>query len=257
MAFFVNQDLIIPPSTPTLRTMNPPGFNPRRYPELLPLLLDGTDSAEKRSLADDVHDRLLLKIIRGELPGGTELKSTQLARELNVSRTPVIQALGRLTTSGVVRQALNLRATVREGAENWLVDIHRMRRLLEPEATRSCVGRVPTAVLEDLAMLQEDARPARGKEWQTHARWLDHALHLVIAEYCGNLSIRETLRRCWSYKRLSYEAGNDSEAHLKRGYLQHAAILDALAAGSEDAAATLMAEHLDASAPSRPGQRIV
>ena len=106
-------------------------------------------------------------------------------------------------------------------------------------------------------MLQEDARPARGKEWQTHARWLDHALHLVIAEYCGNLSIRETLRRCWSYKRLSYEAGNDSEAHLKRGYLQHAAILDALAAGSEDAAATLMAEHLDASAPSRPGQRIV
>ena len=234
-----------------------PGFNPKRYPELLELLLSADTEASRRSLADEAHDQILLKIIRGELPGGTELKSTQLAKDLNVSRTPVIQALGRLTSSGIVQQILNLRAVVKPGAENWLVDIHRMRQLLEPEAARSCTGQIPEAVLEDLRMLCDDAKPVRNRPWQSFARWFDQALHLVIAEYCGNLSIREALRRCWGYKRLSYEAGNDSDAHLKRGYLQHTAILDALVSGDADEAAKLMEEHLSTNAPQRPDQRIV
>jgi len=237
--------------------MSLPAFNLRRYPELCLILGEDIVDPERRSLADEAHDRILLRIIRGELTAGTELKSTRLAEDLGMSRTPVIQALARLTADGIVSQTLNQRASVRPGAENWLVDLHRTRQLIEPEAARACVDRVPEAVLADLRLLADDAKPGKRPDWQSAARWLDLALHLVVAEYCGNLSMREIIRRCWSYKRLSYEAGTDTDSHRREGWKQHGALLDAIAAGKADDAAARMSEHLHAAAKRTGGGRIV
>lgn len=219
-------------------------FNPRRYPALCAILGEEIVDPERRSLADEAHDRILLKIIRGELTAGMELKTTKLSDLLGMSRTPVMQALSRLTADGIVSQALNQRATVRPGAENWLVDLHEVRQLLEPEAAAACLGRIPTEVLADLELLVQDAKPGKSESWQEAARWLDQALHLVIAEFGGNLAMRAIIRRCWSYKRLSYEAGNDSERHLREGWKQHAAIVGAIREGVPGQVAALMEEHL-------------
>jgi len=232
-------------------------FHPRRYPELCVILGEEIIDPERRSLADEAHDRILLRIIRGDLAAGTELKSTKLAEELGMSRTPVIQALSRLIADGIVSQSLNQRAAVRPGAENWLVDVHRTRQLLEPEAARECVGRVPVAALGDLQTLAVDAKPGQSADWQTAARWLDQALHLVIAEFCGNLAMREIIRRCWSYKCLSYEAGNDTDRHLREGWKQHVALIEAIVAGDAGGAAVLMEEHLKSAARAGSGGRIV
>lgn len=232
-------------------------FQPRRYPELCEILGEEVVEAERRPLAEEAHDRILLQIIRGELAAGAELKSTRLAELLGMSRTPVIQALARLATDGIVSQTMNQRAVVRAGAENWLVDLHRTRQLLEPEAARTCAGRIPAGVLADLRTLCDDAKPGKRPDWQVAARWLDLALHLTIAEYCGNLSIREIIRRCWSYKRISYEAGNDSDAHLREGWKQHQRILEALAAGDGDGAAAIMETHLAAAVSGKASPRIV
>ncbi len=231
-------------------------FQVKRYPELLGIVPVGGGGG--RSLAEEVYDRILLRIIRRELPGGTELKSTVLAKELAVSRTPVNVALARLAADGIVKQAANLRATVSPGAENWLVDIHGMRMLVEPEAVRASAGRIPEAILGDMDLLMRDARPtSRGGNWREAARYFDYALHLVIAEYCGNLSMRETIRRCWSYKRISYEAGDDSDRALRAGYREHVAFLEALGAGKGEKAAKLVSEHLRSAGRLKAGQRIV
>jgi DNA-binding GntR family transcriptional regulator len=219
-------------------------FNPRRYPELCAILGEEIVDPERRSLADEAHDRILLKIVRGELTAGTELKTTKLSEMLGMSSTPVMQALSRLTADGIVNQSLNQRATVRPGSENWLVDLHQVRQLLEPEAAGACVGRIPAEVLADLELLARDATPGKSPHWQTAARWLDQALHLVIAEFGGNLAMRAILRRCWSYKRLSYEAGNDSDRQLREGWKQHAALIEALPGGNPARVSALMEEHL-------------
>ncbi len=232
-------------------------FNPRRYPELCLLFGEEIVDPGRRSLADEAHDRILLRIVRGEIAAGAELKSTKLAEEMGMSRTPVIQALARLAADGIVEQSLNQRATVRAGAENWLVDLHRVRQLLEPDAARACAGQVPPGVFADLQTLVEDASPGRLADWQVAARWLDQALHLVVAEYAGNLAVREILRRCWSYKRLSYEAGNDSDRHLREGWGQHRALVAAIGAGDGARARSLMEEHLRLAAAATESSRIV
>jgi DNA-binding GntR family transcriptional regulator len=88
--------------------------------------------AADSSRVDDVYERILLDIVRGDLQGGAELKSTQIARRLGLSRTPVVQALQRLAADGIVTLELNKRAVVRPGAENWLVELHELRAIERP-----------------------------------------------------------------------------------------------------------------------------
>lgn len=224
---------------------------------------------ENLSLVDEVYQKLLLRIIRCELPGGTELKSTQLAREIGVSRTPVVQALARLQADGIVIQQKNHRAVVREGAENWLVEIHELRLLLEPSAAGMAAGRISAAEIQRLQELAagvkacqqeyEDGDQSVGQvqKWGAASRNFDYALHLSIADHCGNLPICEAIHKCWSYKRVSYSAAGETPEIMTRGLYDHLVLLDSLKQQDAETAAAAMTMHLRNASRMRPDRLIV
>jgi DNA-binding GntR family transcriptional regulator len=209
------------------------------------------------SRVDEAYHKILSAIVRGERPGGSELKSTQLARELGVSRTPVVLALQRLAADGIVEQVLNKRAVVRQGAENWLLELHELRELLEPEAAKLAAGKLTPDQIERLQQMATAATPGSHENWRDAAREFDFALHLAIAQRCGNLVLEQTIRKCWSYKRLSYEAGQDTPESLAAGHAEHLQVLEALKSGDEESAKAAMRLHLLSAAKLRPATRIV
>ncbi|MBL9092818.1 MAG: GntR family transcriptional regulator [Planctomycetaceae bacterium] len=210
----------------------------------------------EQTLVDGVYEQILLRIIRGELSSGQELKSTILAQELGVSRTPVVQALQRLAADGIVTLELNKRAVVRPGAENWLVEIHQLRELLEPPAAALAAARIPDEELAKLRSLAESAADKRSPQWKDAVRRFDFALHLAIADNTGNVALREAIRKCWSYKRLSYSAVEDPE-NLMKAYDEHLAIVRALESRDSQTASAAMLFHLRSAAIMRPERRIV
>ncbi|MGY8654545.1 MAG: GntR family transcriptional regulator [Verrucomicrobiia bacterium] len=214
-----------------------------------------TESAT--SMVDDVYNAILLRIVRGELPSGSLLKSTTLAAQLGVSRTPVVQALARLTADGIIAQERNRRARVRRGAENWLVELHEMRILLEPHAAAMAATQITDEALSDLEALVDAARPNDGTTWIEAAKALDYGLHQIIADNCGSLPIRQTIKKCWSYKSLSYDFGGDSPEGLKQGYQDHLAITESLKARDPQAASAAMLLHLHNAKRLRVANRIV
>lgn len=229
-------------------------FSLSRYPHLFVVLEGETDA---RTLTDKVYDGILVRIIRGEFPGGMELKSTHLAALLDTSRTPVIHALARLLTDGIISQQTHHRAIVRPGAENWLIDVHELRCELEPGAAQAAAGRVEEDILDDMFRLALDIQSMTGKAWREALRHFDYALHLVVAESCGNLAIRETIRKCWIYKRLAYEYVDEPEKFLRQGHDEHVEILDHLHRGNGAKAASAMRNHLKAAGMHRGHTRIV
>jgi DNA-binding GntR family transcriptional regulator len=231
-----------------------PAWDPQRYPSLAGFLQGETSAT---TLAEIVYDRILLRIIRGELTSGTELKSTQVAAQMQVSRTPVVQALARLLSDGIVTQQTHHRAVVRPGAEDWLVDIHGLRQQIEPPAAQAAAGNISRAVLDDLQRLAQDAPAASQDQWRTAARYFDYALHLSVAEFCGNLAVRESIRKCWMYKRVSYDAVADTNEAIGRGFEEHLKILKHLESGHGTAARRAMKDHLEEAARDRVHQRIV
>ncbi|MFK7779006.1 MAG: GntR family transcriptional regulator [Gimesia sp.] len=221
------------------------------------------------SLVDEVYQKLLLHIIRSDLPGGTELKSTQLAREIGVSRTPVVQALARLQADGIVIQQKNHRAVVREGAENWLVEIHELRLLLEPSAAATAAQRIPESVVAHLQSMAAEVKACQlqyenGDQssehlqtWGSASRSFDYALHLAIAEHCGNLPISEAIHKCWSYKRVSYSAAEETPEIMTRGLYDHMILLDSLKDRDSETASVAMIMHLRNASRMRPDRLIV
>lgn len=209
------------------------------------------------SRVDGVYRQILARIIRGELPGGSELKSTRLAAELGVSRTPVVQALARLLADGIITQRMNMRAIVRPGAENWLVEIHELRLLLEPAAAARAATTMPIDVVESLVAEGEAVAPESDAEWTTRARDLDFTVHRSIADHANNQPLRGAILKCWEYKTLSYELEPERREVLLRGYQEHLSIIAALKARDAATASTAMELHLRQAGTHRADRRIV
>ena len=209
------------------------------------------------SRVDAVYDQILLQILRGQIPGGTAIKSTQIAQQLGLSRTPVVQALQRLAADGIVTLEMNKRAVVRPGAENWLVELHELRELLEPAAAARAAGRLTADELADLNQLAEEAKPHGSAKWPAASQRFDFALHLAIADHAGNFALRQTLHKIWRFKRLSYLAAPEPPATLERAYGEHLALLAALRAGDAETARAAMLFHLRSAGAQRSAGNIV
>lgn len=211
----------------------------------------------QQSRVDDVYREILARIVRGELPGGSELKSTQLANALGVSRTPVVQALSRLIADGIVTQRMNMRAMVRPGAENWLVEIHELRLLLEPAAASRAAQHMPAEVIQKLQRQADAVDPQNNDDWPRLAQEFDFAIHLAIADHSENQPLRRAINKCWQFKQLSYELGPDRTESILRGFREHRIILAAIAARDSATASAAMELHLRLASSYRPEGRVV
>jgi DNA-binding GntR family transcriptional regulator len=209
------------------------------------------------SRVSEVYDRILLQIVRREIHSGTALKSTQIARDLGISRTPVVQALQRLAADGIVTLQMNKRAVVRPGAEYWLVEIHELRELLEPAAAARAAERISANDIARLEELAKRARPHSHSDWQAAAQEFDFALHLTVAERSGNFALGETLRKIWRFKRVSYLAAPEPAETLEKGYAEHLALLAALSQRDAETARAAMLFHLRSASALRGGRNIV
>ncbi len=236
-----------------LAAKNP--FHTRRYPVIQRIVATEIDA--KQSLADMVGERILVRILREELRAGARLKSTELADQLNVSRTPVAKALAKLAADGILTQPNNHQAVVSPGASEWLVQTHALRQVLEPEAASLAAGNISSEVLDDLWALSRDAKPTRKYDWTEAAKFFDFTLHLSIAEFCGNLPMKISIRKCWTYKRLSYELSKGCQQELKPEYEQHLKILAALAEGDKTRARNEMTNHLVRASQFRFSEHII
>lgn len=214
-------------------------------------------SPVESSRVNAVYEQILLEVVRGELRGGTELKSAQVARRLGLSRTPVVQALQRLAADGIVTLELNKRAVVRPGAENWLVELHELRELLEPAAAARAAERITAEDLAHLDQLAAEARPQSRPKWEAAAQQFDFALHLTVADRSGNFALAETLRKIWTFKRISYLAAPEPAETLEKGYAEHLSLLAALHARDAETARAAMLFHLRSAASLRRAQNIV
>jgi DNA-binding GntR family transcriptional regulator len=209
------------------------------------------------SRVEAVYEQILLQIVNGTLTGGGEIKSTQLARQLGLSRTPVVQALQRLAADGLVNLEVNKRAVVRPGAENWLVELHELREWLEPPAAARAALNVTGTDLERLRRCADEALPHSHQGWMQSAQQLDFALHLTIADRAGNFALRETIRKIWAFKRISYLAAPERPETLERGYGEHLALLEALEKRDGETARAAMLFHLRSAGTLRQSRTIV
>ena len=217
-----------------------------------------TASEQSGSSVDLAYDELLRRIVSGELHEGEPIKGALIAKEMGLSRTPVVQAISLLTSEGVLKQEMNRRAIVAAGADRWFVNLHEVRILLEPTAAQQAAGKLDGETINTLNELvsQFESVTAWGDRREAAYR-LDFALHTAIAVHSGNLMIRSIVDKCMSFKRFAYRIPNDIPERLDRSHREHIEILQAVANGNAETAYAAMLFHLRSTFRDLPNTRVV
>src|SRR3990172_11949160 len=139
-----------------------------------------------RSTAVDlVRETLRRAILNGELAGGTHLGLSDVAAALDVSTTPVREALRELATMGLVEFDAYRGGTVHVLSREDMEEIVRLRQVLEPIAIREAIkGMTPElfARAESIANQMPDE--------PDYASWVDLNLSFHFAVYAASRSQR-------------------------------------------------------------------
>lgn len=193
------------------------------------------------STAQRVADVLRRRIADGELAPGVRLSEEQLVKVLGVSRNTLREAFRLLTHEGLLVYRLNRGVFVPELDEDDLVDLYRLRRVVECEVVRSLEG-VDAARLRPLyADLAEGEAAARRGDWAAVGTANMH-FHRHLTGLAGSRRIDELTERLLAELRLAFHAA-ESPRQLHEPYLaRNRALLDLLARGELGRAA----EELDA-----------
>lgn len=153
--------------------------------------------APAKSLSQMAYDLLLDRLLRREIPSGSVLLERRLAESLDISRTPVREALNRLESEGFVIRKPGRVLVVKEFSTRELIETLHVRQVLEMECVGLATGRVADAELDAVedAINGLLAGPAPGAD----ADWeIDCRFHAMIAHAGGNAVLAgmiEDLRR--------------------------------------------------------------
>src|SRR6476661_9634012 len=104
-------------------------------------------------LSAQVKDRMLRWIIEGELPPGSRVIETRVARQLGTSQAPVREALRDLATLGLVEMHPFRGARVRQPAADELIEAMEVRGELEAICARQAAWVVDDATLCEMRAL--------------------------------------------------------------------------------------------------------
>lgn len=141
-------------------------------------------SIARERVASQVQRHLRNRILVGEYPSGTRLIETELAESLQVSRTPVREALVCLQEKDLVR-ALKTGGYVVCDVRAELFDILDLRVALETYAVRKAIGRITDQDIETLEALCDEMDKADPAQTEVRAE-LNRKFHEALVGAAGN-----------------------------------------------------------------------
>jgi len=183
-------------------------------------------------------------ILAGTLGPGQQLRERRLAEELQVSRTPIREALFTLHGEGLVDLAPHQAARVRAVTPSDIAQIYALRKLLEAQSARAAAETGDRAKIDAVASaLAAQRRLGTGGSPQDQAE-ADFAFHDAIAVASGSQLLLTVERQVLAVTITHRSRYKYSAQQIKRVWRLHEGILEAIESGDGDRAEALMASHI-------------
>lgn len=202
-------------------------------------------TGDATSLADAVYDAIHHNIVTGRYRPNQRLVETDIAAELNASRTPVRTALFRLEKDGLAvknRQGLQ----VREFSLGEIREIYHVRAALEGYAAALAAKSARAADLDRIAeSLRRHAELATGSALDRGSVVAANAeFHAAVLEASGNTRLVALAAANNSYFFNHELAAVTSEATIRLALREHAEIFQVLRQGNAERAEQMVRDHV-------------
>ncbi|MDO5406767.1 MAG: GntR family transcriptional regulator [Eubacteriales bacterium] len=193
-------------------------------------------------LKEKAYQYILEQIMQGELPYNKPLVESDYCMELNMSRTPIREALKKLEAEGLVYSIAERGVFVKEITVTDIDEICQLRKLFELEALKFAIQRVTAEEIQECRKLLLELNKNSSTVLYFKA---DRSFHRIIMKYCPNRRLQVF------YKNIQNQIERFQRvlATRKDNYIyaqqQHLELLDALETREYDVAAAALEKHLN------------
>lgn len=184
------------------------------------------------------------RIATGKLLPGHPLDETELAKEFNVSRTPIREALIQLASMGLVEVRPRRMAVVADVPAQRLVEMFEVMSEIEAMSARLAARRMSAEEHAQLLAAHHSCREACEANDADEYFYRNEAFHDCIYVGSHNAFLieqaRSLHRRLRPYRRLQLRVRN----RVANSYAEHEEVVKALIAGEGERAAELLRNHI-------------
>ena len=192
--------------------------------------------------ADFVYDELKRQIISLELKPGERVYEPKMASALQVSRTPLREAIRRLVSESLLEQQPTGGVVVPALDEAAISELYEVRAAMESLMARNACLKATPADIEALEGILE--RNAAMVGFADEAMKQGMSLHGRIAEVAGNSWARRFHDQISNQMERYRHFTNSTQERRDQALAQHRTLVAAVAAGSPDQAARTAFEHV-------------
>lgn len=196
------------------------------------------------SLADQVFEHIENDILSGKYAKGEIITESKLSAELGVSRTPVREALRRLSQEHLIEES-GKGSIVIGISEKDLDDIFLIRKQIEALAAKMAAKSHTEEQLAELKEILELQEFYVSKADTEHIKHMDNKFHRILYKLTGSTVFYDTLvplhKKIQKYRRVSLQ----STSRAKASVLEHRKIYEAIVSRDEELAFETTMQHIE------------
>ncbi len=198
-------------------------------------------------LSEQVYDLLRTAILKGDFAPGQRLSPQELADRLQLSVTPIRDALRRLETGGLIQVSPRRGTYVSQFSAQDVKEVFESRRIIEQAAAEklaqgdeACVQRL-SEVLDAMTALID------GEEVQDYPRYLelDEEFHNCIVEVLENERLNDFYQSLRAHTYVARALLPNPERRTSQTHAEHREIVEAFRQGDATRAKRAIATHLN------------
>ena len=200
------------------------------------------------SLLDYALHEIRSRIQTGEYPPGTKLSTQEISASLDISRTPVISAINRLVSQGLVEAIPRRGMVVAKMSPEQVTDVLEVRKMMElyavKPALRTAAARPES--LDEMRRLLHTIQNAYS-HGDAEAEQVEFSFHTNFVELAGNKQLLELYKTNWCVADIFYIffRTNQPESHREMTLQHHLQMLDALERGDEPLLISVIQAHIN------------
>jgi len=200
---------------------------------------------EARLSTDGLVRLLEDDILNSILKPGDRLDEQSLARRFEVSRTPVREALRHLASSGLIEIRKNQGATVKRLTTAELIEMFQVMAEYEGLSARLSARRMTTTEIAEMRKWNKECDTLANKEDHDGFYAANNLFHETIFRGSRNEFLQEESRKLRNRLNAYRRHITTQPRSMQRSVIEHNRIADAIKAGDEDTAHSLMRQHVD------------
>lgn len=201
-------------------------------------------SIPRQSLHQEVANRLRQRIIEGDIAPGAKLNERELCEVMNVSRTPLREAIKMLAAEGLVELLPNRGAAVAQLDEQDVIDTFEVIAGLEGLSGELAAQRITPEELAEIRALHFEMCAAHARrDLPTYYR-LNAAIHERINAAARNPVLAQTWRTVNARLQVLRFRSNLDGAKWDQALDEHEQMVDMLARRDSEGLRKLLAHHL-------------